>query len=135
MKPFNKIFVFAAALVLAGVARPAPAAEFSFTFDWGKIPVCDDGNTYDVPSPIFTFANVPAGTKKIKMYMEDVSIGYDHAGGTINYTGENVVQRGAFDYLVPCPPDGTHTYEWTARAKNAGGDEIGKAKSAQDYPK
>lgn len=135
MKAVTKFFIFAAAAALAVLPRQAPAAEFSFTFDWGKIPVCNDGYTFDVPSPIFTFANVPAGTKTINMYMEDVSIGYDHEGGTINYAGQNVIQRGAFDYKVPCPPDGTHTYEWTARAKNANSDEVGKAKSEQDYPK
>ena len=33
-----------------------------------------------------------------------------------NYGGETVIQPGAFKYKSPCPPSGSHTYEWTITA-------------------
>lgn len=120
------------ALSLSGVAN---AAEFSFTFEWGDIPLCNTGSPNRVSNPIFTLSGVPDGTKKIKFQLTDWDApNYNHGGGTAAYSGQNVVQPGAFKYESPCPPGAVHTYEWTAYAKNADGKTIAKAKAKRQYP-
>jgi hypothetical protein len=37
-------------------------AEFSFTFEWGDLKKCTDGNPNTVKNPIFTLVNVSKGT-------------------------------------------------------------------------
>jgi len=124
-----------AGILLSGLIQSVHAGEFSFTFEWGKIPECTDGNPGQVPNPIFTLSNVPKGTKKIEFYMEDQDApNYDHGGGTASYKGENMIQPGAFEYASPCPPDGTHTYQWSAYAKDANGDKVGEATAKKNYP-
>ncbi len=118
-----------------GISLPSMAGEFSFTFEWGDIPSCDDGYTFAGKSPVFTLSNVPEGTKQITFTMKDLDVDYDHEGGTAKYTGENIIPFGAFEYLVPCPPNGSHMYQWTAYAENADEDTLAKASSKQKYPK
>ncbi|HJO74812.1 MAG TPA: hypothetical protein QGH84_06335 [Rhodospirillales bacterium] len=121
--------------MIMGTSQPANADEFSFKFEWGDIPSCTSGNPNIVPNPIFTLSNVPAGTKVIKFFLTDIQVpGYDHGGGPITYTGQAVIQPGAFEYKSPCPPSGSHTYEWVGWLKDANDDTIGKAIAQKDYP-
>lgn len=118
------------------VYQPTMAGEFAFTFKWGGIPLCDDGSPNDVSNPIFTLSGVPTGTKEIEFEMIDLDApSYQHGGGTVKYTGQKVIEKGAFEYESPCPPGETHTYEWQANAKDANGDSIGKATARTNYPK
>jgi phosphatidylethanolamine-binding protein (PEBP) family uncharacterized protein len=65
---------------------------------------------------------------------KDVS-GYNHGGGKIkNYTGETTIKPGAFKYKSPCPPKGSHTYEWTITAIGEKKKKLGKAKATREYP-
>ena len=131
----RKILSAISVVLVTGFSQSAIGDEFSFTLEWGKIPLCDDGSPNSVTNPIFTLQNVPAGTKKINMTIEDLDYPmYDHGGGTIEYKGENVIQQGVFKYDSPCPPGETHVYEWTAWVKDAKGDTIGKAKAKKEYP-
>ncbi len=93
-------------------------ADFSFTFDWGDIKKCTTGNPNKVQNPIFNLTNVPDGTIELRFKMKDKDVpGYNHGGGKIkNYNGESTIQPGAFKYKSPCPPSGSHTYEWTITA-------------------
>jgi len=110
-------------------------AEFSFTFEWGDIKKCTDGNPNTVKNPIFTLVNVPKGTTELRFNMKDKNVPqYYHGGGKIkNYGGETVIQPGAFKYKSPCPPSGSHKYEWTITAI---GDKkkLGTAKATRKYP-
>ncbi|HEC90548.1 MAG TPA: phospholipid-binding protein [Alphaproteobacteria bacterium] len=131
-----KRFTAILALVLGvGISFPSLAGEFSFTFKWGNIPGCDNGYTYTGKSPIFTLSNVPEGTRQIAFAMKDLNVDYDHKGGVVKYAGGNIIPFGAFGYLIPCPPGGSHVYEWTAYAENAKGDILATAKSKRKYPK
>ena len=86
-------------------------------------------------NPIFTLANVPEGTVEIEFRLKDLDApGYDHGGGSAAYTGENEIDPGAFKYKSPCPPGGTHTYRWTATAKDDSGETLGKADATREYP-
>ena len=111
-------------------------AEFSFTFDWGDIKECTTGYPKKVENPIFNLTNVPEGTKELRFKMKDKDVPqYNHGGGKIkNYGGETVIQPGAFKYKSPCPPSGSHTYEWTITAIGDKKKKLGKAKATREYP-
>ena len=111
-------------------------AEFSFTFDWGDIKECTTGYPNKVENPIFNLTNVPEGTKELRFKMKDKDVpGYNHGGGKIkNYNGESTIQPGAFKYKSPCPPSGSHTYEWTITAIGDKKKKLGKAKASKKYP-
>ena len=109
---------------------------FSFTFEWGDIKKCTSGNPNKVSNPIFNLTDVPGGTKELRFKMKDKDVpGYNHGGGKIkNYTGETTIQPGAFKYKSPCPPSGSHTYEWTITAIGDKKKKLGKAKATREYP-
>jgi len=128
------LFIFATVLLVV----PAVASEFTISFEWGDIPLCTSGRPNTVPNPRFVLSNVPEGTKLIQFTMTDLDVpSYDHGGGTVKYTGNNVIEAGAFEYKSPCPPSGSHQYEWTAKAKKKAGlfsGSIGKARAVKTYP-
>ena len=111
-------------------------AEFSFTFEWGDIKKCTTGNPNKVSNPIFNLVDVPDGTVELRFRMKDKDVpNYNHGGGKIkNYNGEETIQPGAFKYKSPCPPSGSHTYEWTITAVGDKKKKLGKAKASKKYP-
>lgn len=126
-------------LLVIFLTANAGASEFTISFEWGDIPLCTSGNPNTVDNPKFVLSNVPEGTKYIQFIMTDLDVpAYDHGGGTVAYTGQKTIESGAFKYSSPCPPDGSHRYEWTATAKKKKGffgGSLGKAKAILKYPK
>lgn len=123
--------------LLAGILFSAPAhsAEFSIGFDWGGLKKCTSGNPNTVPSPRFTVKGAPAGTVAIQFRMVDLNVpSYPHGGGKAAYGGGGSVPAGAFRYKSPCPPDGRHTYQWTATALDGGGKKLATARAQKPYP-
>ena len=125
-------------ILLSLFATPAIAAEFTISFEWGDIPLCTSGQPNTVPNPRFILSNVPEGTKFIQFMMTDLDVpSYNHGGGTVEYAGDDIIEPGAFTYLSPCPPSGSHSYQWTATAKKKSGmfgGSLGKAKATRNYP-
>lgn len=125
-------------LISLAVAQHAVADDFTLAFEWGDIPLCTSGNPNTVPNPTFTLTNVPEGTKFLSFTLTDLDVAsYNHGGGTIEYTGENVIAPGAFKYKSPCPPGGSHEYEWTVKAKESDGffsGSIASASASVSYP-
>lgn len=131
MKSIAKIAVICA---VAGFATSAEA--FEINFDWKGLKLCTSGNPNRVNNPAFTLKNVPDGTKYIRFKMIDKDVPqYNHGGGVVKYTGQKVIQPGAFKYKSPCPPNGKHTYQWQAIAqtKKSGGKIAVTARDRQ-YP-
>lgn len=126
--------ILATAACVAGLALPA-AAEFRIGFKWGNIPLCTTGNPNVVESPAFTVRDLPAGTTSIQFRLKDVDVpGYNHGSSKrIPINRDGTVPKGAFTYKSPCPPNGAHTYEWQATARN-GGKVTGKATARRKYP-
>ncbi|MCO6186045.1 phospholipid-binding protein [Rhizobium sp. L1K21] len=108
------------------------------SFDWGNLKKCTSGNPNTVPNPVFKLKNVPEGTNWIYFRMKDRNVpSYNHGGGWVQYSGKDTISPGAFKYKSPCPPSGSHTYEWTASAKgkkSSFGGTIATAKASRDYP-
>lgn len=113
-----------------------PAFSFDLSFEWGPLKTCTSGNPNTVPSPEFTLGDVPEGTLFIAFKMVDKDRpSVNHGGGTVAWNGETTIPAGAFKYKSPCPPDGAHTYEWTATAQTKkNGGKLGTAKASRDYP-
>ena len=129
------IFTIGAALLLVS---PSLADDFTLSFEWGDIPLCTTGSPNKVPNPRFLLANVPEKTKIIVFKLNDLDApNYDHGGGKISYTGNDVIEPGAFKYMSPCPPGGSHRYVWKATAKESDGffsGSLGTAKAMKQYP-
>jgi hypothetical protein len=122
-------------MLLGSTASPTLAAEFSFAFDWGNIKKCTSGKPNTVPNPIFSLRAVPERTATIQFVMTDLAVPkFSHGGGKVAYQGDSTIQPGAFKYRSPCPPDGRHTYQWTATATDAKGKKLAVAKARKQYP-
>ena len=124
------------AVILVGTSAPAArAGGFSFTFEWGDIPLCTSGQPNIVANPRFTLRDVPPGTVVLSFTLRDLNVpGYDHGGGEVRYTGQTVIAPGAFRYRSPCPPNERHTYQWQATAIDAAGRAIATAAMERVYP-
>lgn len=113
-----------------------PATAFELSFSWKGLKSCTSGNPNTVANPEFALKDVPAGSKFIRFKLTDRDVpDYNHGGGTVAWNGEGAVPAGAFKYKSPCPPNGPHSYEWTATAmtkKNGG--KLGEAKAKREYP-
>ncbi|HVM80526.1 MAG TPA: YbhB/YbcL family Raf kinase inhibitor-like protein [Stellaceae bacterium] len=120
----------AALLLLAGGSLLAQTARFSVDFSWSGTGSCFDPN-----SPPFTLSGVPAGTKRLVFAMKDLDApGFAHGGGSVLYSGQSQIARGAFSYKGPCPPQGPHTYQWTVEAQDGGGRTLATATVARKFP-
>lgn len=117
---------------------PAAAEQFRISFTWAGLKLCTSGSPNTVANPEFVVKGLPKGTQVIQFRLVDKDVPtYNHGGGTVAMTRDGKVPRGAFKYQSPCPPNGAHTYEWTATAKSKkgfGGKKLGVAKAARKYP-
>jgi hypothetical protein len=113
-----------------------PALAFDISFDWSGLKSCTSGRPNVVANPAFQLKDVPAGTKYLRFKLSDRDApSYNHGGGVVAYTGQKVIQPGAFNYKSPCPPSGRHTYEWTATAQSKkNGGKLATARAARKYP-
>ena len=110
------------------------SAEMTISFKWGNIPNCTSGNPNRVANPEFVLKGVLNGTTKIVFKMTDLNVpSYNHGGGSLKISGSGKIPSGAFKYKSPCPPNGAHTYEWSAIAKS-GSKTLAKAKARRKYP-
>ena len=115
---------------LALLASPVSADEFRIEFTWDA----DMERCFSNVSPEIFLFNVPAGTTQLRVKMVDRdAVSYPHGGGRIDYNGEASIPKGALKkWKGPCPPSGTHTYEFIVDAR-AGKKKVGKAKHRQPF--
>ena len=119
------------ALVLGATAA---RAEFTISFDWGGLKLCNTGSPNRVGNPAFTVKGLPKGTDSVEFRLTDLNVpSYNHGGGTLKMSADGKVPPGLFKYSSPCPPDGVHTYEWTATARQ-GSKVLARAKAQRKYP-
>jgi phosphatidylethanolamine-binding protein (PEBP) family uncharacterized protein len=126
-----------ATLVMAAMAfcstAQAQGGAFAVTPSWDGITKCS-GMPVSSPSPKFRVANVPAGTTQLDFALKDIDAPmFNHGGGKVAYSGGAEIAVGAFKFTGPCPP-GTHRYEWTITARDAGGKSLGSTRAAIKYP-
>lgn len=88
-------------------------------------------------SPKLVLNGVPEGTAQLKVRLKDLNVPtWNHGGGTIDYDGSGVVPEGALKsgYNGPCPPSGSHIYQFTVTALDSEGNVLGTGKAKQRYP-
>lgn len=101
----------------------------SFSFD-------TTGCALNSPNPEINVENVPTGTVFFQVSMKDLDVkSFDHGGGIVENTGDGKIKKGSLQkYNGPCPPSGSHTYEFTVKALNADKTLIlGEGKARRKY--
>jgi len=119
------------AVALAAWLSAGEASAFSASFRWcSKTPK-------STTSPVFTLSKVPKGTSSFKLSMKDLQAAFDHGGGIVPYGGGRSIPCGeiAYGWVGPFPPKGeVHTYEFTLKALDAAGKELGEAHATRRFP-
>ena len=88
-------------------------------------------------SPEIHVNGVPEGTKLFKVKLVDLDVPFwSHGGGTYNNDSTGVIAEGALTngYNGPCPPGGSHRYEFTVEAIDEDGNIIGAGKKMKMFP-
>ena len=110
----------------------ANAEEIKLSFDWGDIPMCTSGKPNIVTNPTFILSTIPKDAKWAYFKLQDRDVtNYNHGGGWVELKGNTTINPGVFEYKSPCPPNGKHTYRWTAyfTAKKTSMNFSGKPKN------
>ena len=119
-----------AVLVLLGGGLSHAQSKFAVDFTWEGTASC-----FDPKSPPFSLNGVPAGTKVLRFAMKDLDApSFPHGGGSVPYSGQNRIERGAFAYKGPCPPEGQHSYQWTVEAQDGAGKTLATATATKRFP-
>ena len=124
-------------IALSVLATGSMAQEFSVGFSWDGLVLCTSGRPNTVGNPVFQINDVPNGTTWLYFALTDFDArGYNHGGGWIEYDGGTVTLADVFSYKSPCPPNGTHTYEWrvTASSSKSLTNPLGVTASTLSYP-
>ena len=117
-------------LVLLGGGLSHAQSKFAVDFTWEGTASC-----FDPKSPPFSLNGVPAGTKVLRFAMKDLDApSFPHGGGSVPYSGQNRIERGAFAYKGPCPPEGQHSYQWTVEAQDGAGKTLATATATKRFP-
>ncbi len=105
-------------------------AALDVQFNWSTQDKCGTA------SPAFVIGGIPAETASLSFRMTDLDVpSYNHGGGTIANDGSGNVAQGAFTYVGPCPPSGSHRYEFAVTAFNAEGDTVlGRGTAVRAFP-
>ena len=114
----------------AGTVAP-DAVELGVDFSWEGVKRCSK------ISPKIRVAGVPAGTVTLKVKLKDLDVPrWNHGGGSIAYDGSGIIPAGALKsaYNGPCPPSGSHRYQFSVKALDNEGVVIGMGKAMRTFP-
>ena len=121
-------------VAVLGLSATAAAAEFTISFQWGNTPACNNGRAKTIGNPAFVVRGLPAGTETVEFRMKDIDYPqYNHGGGKVRVGQSGQLPPNLFRYKSPCPPNGSHTYEWRAEAR-AGRQVLATASARRRYP-
>ena len=134
MKCVLMLVMVGSILLAAGCAttQVSPdAVDLTVDFAWQPSDRCS------ARSPQIRVVNIPAGTKTLSVKLKDRDVPtWNHGGGTVTYDGSDIIPAGALKsgYNGPCPPSGSHRYEFTVQATDATGVVVGIGKEAHPFP-
>lgn len=123
----------AATALLAGLIALLPevamaedlTVDFKFTGRCSKV------------SPEIHVGNVPPGTVMFSARLKDLDVpSWRHGGGKVPADPSGIIPQGALKdgYNGPCPPSGSHMYEFTVKALDANGDTLAEGSKRQRFP-
>jgi hypothetical protein len=124
------VVAFTSAVLIFGCQAMAGSANaMGLSFSWVGTTPCSSR------PPEFKVSAVPAGTKYLDFELVDFDApNFRHGGGTIAYSGKGVIPAGAFTYIGPCPPSGSHHYRWTVTALDVAKREISRTTATGIFP-
>jgi phosphatidylethanolamine-binding protein (PEBP) family uncharacterized protein len=73
------------------------------------------------------------GARFVQPHSGEGAPSFPHGGGSVPYSGQGRVERGAFAYKGPCPP-GQHGYQWTIEAQDGAGETLATATAMKKFP-
>ncbi|MDY6842678.1 MAG: YbhB/YbcL family Raf kinase inhibitor-like protein [Thermodesulfobacteriota bacterium] len=88
-------------------------------------------------SPEIKVSGVPEEATHFKVNLVDLDVPFwNHGGGTTENDGSGVIAEGTLKegYNGPCPPSGSHRYEFTVNAVDANENIIGTGKKMKQFP-
>jgi phosphatidylethanolamine-binding protein (PEBP) family uncharacterized protein len=121
-------------LLVSGCAttKVAPdAVDLTVDFSWEGIKRCSNH------SPEINVSGIPPTTKSFKVELKDLDVPtWDHGGGAVTNDGSGLIPPGSLKsgYNGPCPPSGSHSYQFTVKAVNEAGIIIGIGKATKKFP-
>ncbi len=134
MKRLMMLIMVGSMLLTAGCATTqvsSDAVDLTVDFAWQPSDRCSRR------SPEIRVANIPAATKTLYVKLKDRDVpNWNHGGGTMAYDGSGLIPAGALKngYNGPCPPSGSHRYEFTVQAIDAAGVVVGIGKETHPFP-
>lgn len=129
MKSFFLVILVAFLLTGCGAKVAQNAAKLDVAYQWSESDQCSR------VSPKISVSGIPPGTTQLKATLHDLDVpSWDHGGGKVVYTGQPSIKKGELKsgYNGPCPPSGTHTYQFKVKAIDAEGTIIGLGDAKQD---
>jgi len=121
-------------VVLAGCVSEEvspDAMTLGVEFSWEGTARCSN------VSPVIQVSGAPKEAVSFKVRLVDLNVpSWNHGGGTVANDGAGVIPTGALKsgYNGPCPPSGSHRYQFIVKALDAEGTVIGEGKSVQKFP-
>jgi len=131
LAPFFCVAIFGFLFGCVSAKVSPNAVDLKVNFKWTKASNCSN------KSPKIVVSNIPKGTKSLKVKLEDFDAPtWNHGGGTVPYNGSGVIKAGALTngYNGPCPPSGSHSYQFTVHAIDKDGIIIGIGKAVKKFP-
>ena len=130
---FKWLVIFSSLLFFGCVsAQVSPnAVNLTIKFSWKGVKKC---SSY---SPKIRVSNIPAGTKSFQVKLKDFDApSWNHGGGKVPNNGSGIIPAGALKsgYNGPCPPSGSHRYQFTVNAIDKEGIIIGIGKAVKKFP-
>lgn len=128
----KRLVLLAAITSMAGLAGcqsvPDDAAKLGVSFHM------TEANRCKTVSPAISVSGTPAGAVTYSVHMVDKQVPtFNHGGGTVPVSAG--IPAGALkSFRGPCPPAGSHDYQITVKALDAGGKVIGVGSSTQRFP-
>ena len=107
------------------------AVTLDVDFSWTEANRCSS------KSPEIHVSGVPEGTKYFKVKLVDLDVPtWNHGGGTVANDSSGVIPAGSLKsgYNGPCPPSGSHRYQFTVKSVDGEGTIIGIGKKMQKFP-
>ena len=108
----------------------ADETQLQIDFSWAQTQRCTS------ESPEIHVSNVPNGTVRFEVVLQDLDVPtYHHGGGTVVAGPKADISAGALnDYNGPCPSSGSHTYRVTVNALGTSGNKIVTGSKSAPFP-
>ena len=121
----------AAAIVTWPPAQAAAEEDLGVAFKLAASDRCSK------TSPEITVTNVPPGAVSFKVRLRDLDKpSWRHGGGMVPADPSGKIAQGALTngYNGPCPPSGSHRYEFIVEALDANEDTLAEGSATQSFP-